>query len=152
MCPALIVHLPQQECPTREALGLTFLWSAPVSFLARFMTVYAAVIAVTKDLCDIKGDREGGIDTFASRLGPAKVAYGASAVLLLNYVGAVATALLAAPGAFHRTFMAAGHLLAAGWLGWSTAKLQPERVESLKSYYKQIWNLFYLEYAMYPFI
>ena len=26
---------------TREALGLAFAWSAPVSFLARFMTVYA---------------------------------------------------------------------------------------------------------------
>ena len=33
---------------TREALGLAFQWSSPVSFLARFMTVYAGVIAVTK--------------------------------------------------------------------------------------------------------
>merc|ERR1740124_1461499 len=30
---------------TREALGLTFLWNPAVSFLARFMTVYACVIA-----------------------------------------------------------------------------------------------------------
>ena len=58
---------------TREALGLGFLWSAPVAFLARFMTVYASVIAVTKDLGDIEGDRAGGIDTFASRFGTAKV-------------------------------------------------------------------------------
>ena len=38
-----------------------------MAFLARFMTVYAAVIAVTKDLVDIEGDRKGGIETFAMR-------------------------------------------------------------------------------------
>ena len=45
---------------TREALGLPFVWLPPVAFLARFMTVYAAVIAVTKDLGDIEGDKKGG--------------------------------------------------------------------------------------------
>jgi homogentisate solanesyltransferase len=139
---------------TREALGLTFSWSPPVAFLARFMTVYAAVIAVTKDLPDIEGDRVGGIDTFASRLGPAKVAKGASLALLLNYVGAVATALLSAPGAFHKVFMAAGHALAGGWLLRTQSKLDDEgyTTSAIKAYYKQIWNLFYLEYLMYPLI
>ena len=101
---------------TREALGLSFVWSAPVAFLARFMTVYAAVIAVTKDLPDVAGDIKGGIDTFASRLGVRKVANGASAALALNYAAAVATACLAPAGAFRRWLMAGGHLLAAGWL------------------------------------
>merc|ERR1719453_1330345 len=48
---------------TREALGLGWIWSAPVTFLARFMTIYASLIAVTKDLPDVEGDRKGGIDT-----------------------------------------------------------------------------------------
>merc|ERR1719238_826533 len=74
---------------TREALGLSFVWSAPVAFLARFMTVYAAVIAVTKDLPDVAGDIKGGIATFASRIGANRVAAGASVVLALNYVGAI---------------------------------------------------------------
>ena len=69
-----------------------------MSFLARFMTVYACVIAVTKDLPDIEGDKAGGIQTFALTYGAKKVAGGAALVLGLNYVGAVATALLAAPG------------------------------------------------------
>ena len=64
------------------------------------MTVYAAVIAVTKDLPDVAGDIKGGIDTFASRLGVRKVANGASAALALNYAAAVATACLAPAGAF----------------------------------------------------
>jgi len=44
-----------------------------VAFLARFMTVYGIVIAATKDLPDVEGDRKGGIETFATRLGTAKV-------------------------------------------------------------------------------
>ena len=133
---------------TREALGLGFKWSAPVAFLARFMTVYASVIAVTKDLGDIEGDRKGGIDTFASRFGTAAVARAASAVLALNYAAAIATALLAPAGTFRRGLMVGGHALAGSWLLWSTKKLQPESTSSIKAYYKQIWNLFYFEYLV----
>ena len=104
----------------------------------------------TQDLVDIEGDRAGGIETFAMRLGPGKVAKGAGVVLLLNYIHAVATALLV-PG-FRRVFMAGGHALAAVWLLMSLRKLKPEQTSSLKAYYKRIWDLFYLEYAMYPFI
>ena len=148
---------------TREALGLSFVWSAPVAFLARFMTVYAAVIAVTKDLPDVAGDIKGGIDTFASRLGVRKVANGASAALALNYAAAVATACLAPAGAFRQWLMAGGHLLAAGWLfkAWKELDanagsgeevgLQPDQ-GAIKEYYKQIWNLFYFEYLLCPFI
>jgi len=137
---------------TREALGLSFAWNPAVAFLARFMTVYAGVIAVTKDLVDIEGDRKGGIDTFASRLGPGKVARGAGVVLLLNYMVAIGTALLAAPGTFRVGIMAGGHALAAGVMATALAKLKPDSVASLKAFYKRIWDCFYFEYAMYPFI
>jgi len=137
---------------TREALGLGWLWSAPVAFLARFMTIFASVIAVTKDLPDVEGDRKGGIQTFASRYGTKKVAVAASAALMLNYVGAIATACLAAPGTFKRWFMVSGHAAAAVWLAISTIKLKADSAKSIKQYYKQIWNLFYFEYMMYPFI
>ena len=33
------------------------------------MTLFATVIALTKDLPDIEGDRQFGIDTFATRMG-----------------------------------------------------------------------------------
>lgn len=119
------------------------------------MTVYAAVIAVTKDLGDVEGDKKGGIETFAMRFGTGKVARAASVVLLANYAGAIATALLSAPGAFRSSFMAVGHAAAAAWLIKSTKQLgdaaEPS-MQSMKAYYKQIWNLFYFEYLMYPFI
>jgi len=123
-----------------------------VAFLARFMTLYACAIAVTKDLGDVEGDRLGGIDTFASRYGVKAVSTGATILLGLNYFGAIATALLAGPGVFKKGIMVGGHALAAAWLALSFRKLDTTSMTSIKAYYKQIWNLFYFEYLMYPFI
>ena len=41
----------------KDAMGAAFRWSPKVSFIARFMTVFATVIAVTKDLPDTEGDK-----------------------------------------------------------------------------------------------
>jgi homogentisate solanesyltransferase len=41
----------------KDAVGATFSWSPKVTFVARFMTMFATVIAVTKDLPDIEGDK-----------------------------------------------------------------------------------------------
>jgi homogentisate solanesyltransferase len=43
----------------KDAVGATFSWSPKVAFIARFMTLFATVIAVTKDLPDIEGDKVG---------------------------------------------------------------------------------------------
>lgn len=41
----------------KDAIGVPFNWSPKVSFVARFMTIFASVIAITKDLPDIEGDK-----------------------------------------------------------------------------------------------
>jgi homogentisate solanesyltransferase len=41
----------------KDSVGATFSWSPKVFFIARFMTMFATVIAVTKDLPDIEGDK-----------------------------------------------------------------------------------------------
>jgi homogentisate solanesyltransferase len=41
----------------KDAIGASFSWSPKVSFIARFMTIFATVIAVTKDLPDVEGDK-----------------------------------------------------------------------------------------------
>ncbi len=41
----------------KNAIGAPFSWSPKVSFIARFMTVFATVIAITKDLPDTEGDK-----------------------------------------------------------------------------------------------
>lgn len=39
------------------------------SFITCFVTLFATVIAITKDLPDIEGDQQFGIETFATRMG-----------------------------------------------------------------------------------
>jgi len=41
----------------KDAIGVPFGWSPKVSFIARFMTAFATIIAVTKDLPDVEGDK-----------------------------------------------------------------------------------------------
>jgi homogentisate solanesyltransferase len=41
----------------KDAVGATFSWSPKVAFIARFMVIFASVIAVTKDLPDVEGDK-----------------------------------------------------------------------------------------------
>jgi len=44
-------------------------WSPAITFITSFVTVFATVIAITKDLPDTEGDRLNGISTFATQLG-----------------------------------------------------------------------------------
>jgi 4-hydroxybenzoate polyprenyltransferase len=39
------------------------------------VTVFATVIAITKDLADVEGDRKYGIQTFSTRLGTRRVTF-----------------------------------------------------------------------------
>jgi len=136
----------------REALGLSFVWNPAVAFLARFMTVFAATIAVTKDLPDIDGDALFGIKTFSTELGVAKIAKLATAVLGLNYVSAMAIAAFSPAGMYRAWFMGPAHGAALVYLLRAYSKLNPDSKGSVKGFYKRIWDLFYAEYLIYPFI
>ena len=53
---------------------------------------------------------------------------------------------------FNKRVMVGGHSLLLVGLGASLRRLVPDSQDSVKGFYKRIWDLFYLEYAMYPFI
>jgi len=136
----------------KDALGAPFSWSPKVSFIARFMTAFATVIAVTKDLPDVEGDRAFNISTLATKVGVSKIAKGATLCLFLNYVHAVATGVLAKAGTFNLIPMVGGHAALATVLLARFRQLEPEKLASIKTYYKHIWDLFYLEYVLYTLI
>eukprot|EP00980_Cylindrotheca_fusiformis_P022105 scaffold8995_cov139-Cylindrotheca_fusiformis.AAC.2 len=85
----------------KDAIGATFQWSPKVSFVARFMTIFATVIAVTKDLPDIEGDKAFQIETFATKVGVKRIAQGASLCLLGNYIHAVLTGVVSNTGVYN---------------------------------------------------
>lgn len=137
---------------TKNALRVPFTWSPPITFLAIFMSIFATVIALAKDLPDIEGDRAGGIPTFASTVGPHKMVGVVYGMLILNYAGAVLTAGLAPVGVFNRTALGAGHLLLGMWLIKFMTTMEPSSRESINQFYAFIWKLFYAEYLLFPFI
>mmetsp|Transcript_16201 Transcript_16201/g.37326 ORF Transcript_16201/g.37326 Transcript_16201/m.37326 type:complete len:396 (-) Transcript_16201:74-1261(-) len=137
----------------KDAVGAAFAWSPKVSFIARFMTAFATVIAVTKDLPDIEGDKAYQIDTLATRLGVKRIAQGATVCLGANYVHAILTGALAkSTGAFRMVPMIGGHMALASVLIFRYKQLNPESMASVKKFYKHIWDLFYLEYGLYTLI
>jgi len=140
---------------TKAALGVAgpFAWTPPISFITFFVTLFAVVIAITKDLPDIEGDKANGIETFATRMGVKAVSFAGSGLLLTNYAVAVWLAIQPSMG-FNTFVMAGAHSLLALLLIWRTFRLDQDgyKQEAILSFYRWIWTLFYCEYAMFPFI
>lgn len=139
---------------TRAAIGVPWSWSAPTAFMTCFGTIYALVIAVTKDLPDVQGDIENKIDTFATRMGVDKVAVIATGVLLANYSTALYWVLGPSRAAFRPGVLPIGHAVLASLLVRGLVRLRAagHTQEALKTYYRLIWFLFYSEYFMFPFV
>ncbi|BBN02446.1 homogentisate solanesyltransferase [Marchantia polymorpha subsp. ruderalis] len=138
---------------TVAALSLPFKFSPAIIFITGFVTVFAIVIAITKDLADVEGDRRFGQRTFASRLGVRNTAFLGSGLLLANYIGAIA-ATIYVPGAFNQNLMVLAHAclgLALIYQTWLLESAEYSR-EGVAAFYRAIWNLFYTEYALLPFI
>jgi homogentisate solanesyltransferase len=92
------------------------------------------------------------IETFATKIGVPRIAKGATLCLLLNYIQAIATGALSAPGSFNLIPMIGGHAALASLLLFRFSQLDAESMPSVKLYYKHIWDLFYLEYGLYTLI
>nr|XP_043636490.1 homogentisate solanesyltransferase, chloroplastic [Erigeron canadensis] len=137
----------------RAALGLTFQWSSPVAFITSFVTLFALVIAITKDLPDVEGDRKFQISTFATKLGVRNIALLGSGLLLINYIGSVVAALYM-PQAFRSSLMIPIHSILASCLIYQAWVLERANYtqEAIAAYYRFVWNLFYSEYIIFPFI
>ncbi|KAH9604656.1 hypothetical protein KSS87_001577 [Heliosperma pusillum] len=100
---------------TRAALGLPFEWSYPVVFITTFVTLFALVIAITKDLPDVEGDMKYQISTLATKLGVKKIALLGTGLLLVNYIGSIFAAVYM-PQAFRRSLMIPAHTILASCL------------------------------------
>ena len=135
------------------ALHLPFVWSPPVLFITIFVTVFATAIAVTKDLADIDGDKQFGIETFTTKMGVKNVSYIGSGLLLMNYVFAIGLSLFN-PTWFKQKIMITMHAILATYLIAKTKKLEKAGFSqsAVQTYYQDVWKLFYSEYLLLPFI
>ncbi|PKA52518.1 putative homogentisate phytyltransferase 2, chloroplastic [Apostasia shenzhenica] len=138
---------------TRASLGLSFQWSSPIAFITTFVTMFALVIAITKDLPDVEGDRKFQISTFATKLGVRNIALLGSGLLLANYISAILVAVYV-PQAFRRSTMIPAHgIFALGLIfqAWVLERAKYTK-EAVLQFYRFIWSLFYAEYLIFPVI
>ncbi|KAL3797422.1 hypothetical protein HJC23_010548 [Cyclotella cryptica] len=69
-----------------------------------------------------------------------------------EFVHAILTGVLSKAGAFRSIPMIGGHAVLATMLLTQFKELEPEKLLSIKKYYKHICDLFYLEYVQYTLI
>ena len=67
-------------------------------------------------------------------------------------IGHALATFFRAPANFNAIPMVGGHVALAFMLVTRFRQLDPESMPSIKKFYKHIWDLFYLEYALYTLI
>ncbi|XP_072963754.1 homogentisate geranylgeranyltransferase, chloroplastic-like [Typha angustifolia] len=148
---AILVQLAFFAHMQKYVLGKPLALTKSVVFATVFMCCFSAVIALFKDIPDVEGDRDFGIQSFSVRLGQERVFWLCIKLLLTAYgiaimVGASSSEL------YQRLILIIGHGVLASLL-WSRARcLDVQNKSSVFSFYMFIWKLFYAEYFLIPFV
>ncbi|KAF5195599.1 Homogentisate phytyltransferase 1 protein [Thalictrum thalictroides] len=132
-------------------LGKPILFTKPLIFGTTFMCFFVAVIALFKDIPDVDGDRHYGIQSFSVQLGQEKVFWLCINMLLMAYGSAVVIGA-SLPYPLSKMVTVVGHCMLASIL-WLRARCVDVRNKGdVTSFYMFIWNLFYAEYFLIPFV
>lgn len=138
-----------------DQLGLPLIIPGKVWVLTAFIVIFSIVIAIFKDIPDIEGDRRFNITTFTVRLGQQRVYNLARIILTSCYIGMVAVTPWIR--GVNWPFILVTHLglLALFWRRSQRVELSDrnspsETPISFAAFYQFIWQLFFLEYVLYP--
>ncbi|KAK1612961.1 hypothetical protein QYE76_036634 [Lolium multiflorum] len=120
-------------------------------FATFFMCCFSAVIALFKDIPDIDGDRDFGIQSLSVKLGPHRV-YQLCISILLTAYGAATLVGASSTNLFQKIITVSGHGLLAFTLWQRARHFEVENQAHVTSFYMFIWKLFYAEYFLIPFV
>jgi len=127
-----------------------------VTLIAAFYTVYGVVIALAKDVPDVKGDEGHGIRSFSVRLGQDKVLALAQWLLSSVHLAAAGVLLFGGGGGMATSngrFLAAGlAVLAAESIRRERQDVDAKKPEDSYKYYMHLWKMFYLSYFTLPLL
>ncbi|KAJ4707811.1 Homogentisate phytyltransferase [Melia azedarach] len=120
-------------------------------FATGFMCFFSAVIALFKDIPDVDGDRDFGIQSFSVSLGQQRVFWICVQMLLIAY-GAAVTVGASSSFMLSRIVTMLGHITLASFLWLRAQSVDLSSKASITSFYMFIWKLFYAEYLLIPFV
>lgn len=117
--------------------------------LVLFMILFSIGIAWLKDIPDIKGDRNHGIETLAVNRGSRWVFRGAIFLVSFSYLTLVLWGFIGLPG-FNKVFLSSFHFVV--WILFllGSLKANPFLKKDVKVFYRFYWVLFFVEYLFYP--
>jgi homogentisate phytyltransferase/homogentisate geranylgeranyltransferase len=122
-------------------------WPASVLLLASFFFLFTLGIAVAKDIGDVAGDRRFHIATFAVRRGERSALRLALLLLATPYLLVIAFGLRGLPEP-RAWMLATTHAILLAMLIAHGTKTQLDLPESISGWYRGIWRMFYVEYAL----
>lgn len=117
--------------------------------LVLFMILFSIGIAWLKDIPDIKGDRNHGIETLAVNRGSQWVFRGAISLVSFSYLTLVLWGLIGLPG-FNKVFLSSFHFVVWVLFLLGSLKANPFIKKDIKVFYRFYWVLFFVEYLFYP--
>lgn len=122
-----------------------------------YFAIFGVVIALMKDVPDVKGDALSNVRTFSVRLGQKTIFTGMHRLLTALFVGVGGSFVC---GAFSSTVPATVRIgrgivgLSAFLAGWSVQKearpVDPNDSKEVYTFYMHLWKLFYLSYLILP--
>ncbi|CAN0877392.1 Homogentisate geranylgeranyltransferase [Linum grandiflorum] len=130
----------------RYVLGKPVAITKPVVFATSFMCFFTVVIALFKDIPDLDGDRDFGIQSFTVKLGQEKVFWICVKMLLVAYGGGVVMGA-SSPCLSTKIVTIAGHSTLA-WMLWLEAQSVDLNCNtSLTSFYMFIWKVTFYSFC-----
>jgi homogentisate phytyltransferase/homogentisate geranylgeranyltransferase len=128
------------------------------SLSSLYFAVFGVVIALMKDVPDVKGDADANVRTFSVRLGQKRIFGLMHRLLTTLFIGVGASfvrgaALLEAPSTAVRVgrgIVGVSAILAGLSVQQEAAPVDPEDPKQAYSFYMHLWKLFYLSYFVLP--
>jgi len=133
----------------------------PLLFITGFMLLFSVVIALFKDIPDVRGDRQAGLATLSVRFGERRVFWACVGLLWALYAAGFVFGLTAPPppagapawqGWVSKGVVAVGHAFLGGLLLRRAREVDTSKHEHITSFYMFIWALLYSEYILVPFM
>jgi len=126
-----------------------------------YFGIFGIVIALMKDVPDIKGDTISNISTFTVRIGPTRIFHAMRRLLfglLTSTSMAFAWGSFAAAATSKNYWLALSRMFISIWALWAGISSRQKGLhvnaddgQEVYSYYMSLWNLFYQSYLVLPF-
>ncbi|GMH35210.1 hypothetical protein BSKO_03078 [Bryopsis sp. KO-2023] len=136
----------------QRSIGVyNFATPKPLLITVFLMFFFAAVIALFKDIPDVRGDNESGVQTFSVRMGEQKVFWICIWMLTAMYAGAIGMGLTSKV-VWSRIAFPCTQALMIGILWKRAREMKSAQKQDFVGFYMFIWQLFYSEYFCIPLL